>query len=367
MSVQVSYKRQFAIYVVFLLIILVAVEGSARFYEFFLQGCSLGISEASKDKNYFNVRQMCLDYRNLVFIEPDIIQLKPNQHFPSINVNSDGFRGPEITLEKSENTYRIFVVGGSTTMGQGSSSDETTIPGFMQERFDKENLDVNVEVINAGINSLYSFSETFHIKKNLVKYNPDLIINYGGINDADVWVENARIKTTQEVEEDYGGFKFKNYPFFRTPFVIFTLFFVSDWKENEYGERTNPTEKVIPAWKDRWLDACALGKTEGFKTMILVQPSLGTGDKKFYSSDELENLPNTEHALRFIHNLEMMAKELDYMSNTCDYVYDLRYIFDNTKEPLFYDPWHTNDLGNKIAADKIFELTLPIVLEETKN
>ena len=101
--------------------------------------------------------------------------------------------------------------------------------------------------------------------------------------------------------------------------------------------------------------------------MILVQPSLGTGDKKFYSSDELENLPNTEHALRFIHNLEMMAKELDYMSNTCDYVYDLRDIFDNTKEPLFYDPWHTNDLGNKIAADKIFELTLPIVLEETKN
>ena len=36
-------------------------------------------------------------------------------------------------------------------------------------------------------------------------------INYGGVNDADFWVENPQVKTTIEVEEEYGGFKFKNY------------------------------------------------------------------------------------------------------------------------------------------------------------
>jgi len=369
MSVQVSYKKQFALYFIFLLLILVVVEGLARFWEFFLNSCSLGESDSTKTEhyNYFQVRQMCLDYRSLAFVEPDIIQIKPNQHFPSVNVNSDGFRGPEIILEKPESTYRIFVVGGSTTMGHGSSSDETTMPGFLQKRFDDENLDVNIEVINAGINSLYSFSETYHIKKNILKYNPDLIINYGGVNDANKWTENPRIKTEEEVKEDYGGFKFKNFQFYRTPFVAYTLLFAADWKEQEYGERTNPTDKVIPAWKDRWLDICELGKTQGFKTMIVVQPALGTGNKNFYSSDEFENLPRTEHELRFIHNLEMMANELDNMSGTCDYVADLRNVFDNIEEPLFYDHAHVNDQGNEIVADEIFEFTLPTVLEEIKN
>lgn len=249
-------------------------------------------------------------------------------------------------------------------MGHGSSSDETTIPGYLQQRFDNEELDVNVEVINAGINSLYSFSETYHIKKNILKFNPDLIINYGGLNDADKWIENPQIKTAEEVEEDYGGFRFKNYPFYRTPFVFWDVLFKSDWKEKEYSERTNPHDQVLSAWKSRWLDICELGTKEGFKTMILIQPSLGTGNKNYYSVDELENLPKTEHEIRFLQNLESMAKELSNMDNTCNYVADLRDIYDNINEPLYYDPWHVNDLGNKIAADKIFELTFPIVRED---
>jgi lysophospholipase L1-like esterase len=146
----------------------------------------------------------------------------------SINVNNDGFRGPEIKLEKPDNTYRIFAVGGSTTMGHAATSDKATWPAFLEKKFNDENLGINVEVINAGINGAYSFSETYHIRDNILKFDPDLIINYGGVNDADRWIENPQIKTTDEVNEEYEGFKFKNYPFYRTPFMIFSLFFAED-------------------------------------------------------------------------------------------------------------------------------------------
>jgi len=46
---------------------------------------------------------------------------------------------------------------------------------------------------------------------------------------------------------------------------------------------------------------------------------------------------------------------------------DLRNVFDNVEEPLFYDHVHVNDQGNEMTADEIFELTLPAVLEEIKN
>ena len=46
----------------------------------------------------------------------------------SSNLNSLGFRGPEFSEIKPSNTYRIFMVGGSTMFGAGASSDEATIP-----------------------------------------------------------------------------------------------------------------------------------------------------------------------------------------------------------------------------------------------
>ncbi len=46
------------------------------------------------------------------------------------NLNSLGFRGSEFSEIKPPDTYRIFMVGGSTMFGSGATSDETTIPGI---------------------------------------------------------------------------------------------------------------------------------------------------------------------------------------------------------------------------------------------
>ena len=49
------------------------------------------------------------------------------------NFNIHGFRGDEFSEIKPPNTYRIFMVGGSTLFGSGESSDDATIPGILQK------------------------------------------------------------------------------------------------------------------------------------------------------------------------------------------------------------------------------------------
>ena len=44
-----------------------------------------------------------------------------------------GFRGTEFSEIKPSDTYRIFMIGGSTMFGAGATSDETTIPGYLQQ------------------------------------------------------------------------------------------------------------------------------------------------------------------------------------------------------------------------------------------
>ena len=79
--------------------------------------------------------------------------IKPDQYFSTININSHGFRGSEFNLEKPDDVYRIFVVGGSSIFGSGATSDEKTIPGFLQNEFNEIKLSKRIQVINAGIGS----------------------------------------------------------------------------------------------------------------------------------------------------------------------------------------------------------------------
>ena len=85
-------------------------------------------------------RQLCVEsYQLQIFNEG----IDPNQDLETININSHGFRGQEVSLQKPENTFRIFGVGGSTMMGSGSLSDVTTITGYLQNEFNNLNLQYN--------------------------------------------------------------------------------------------------------------------------------------------------------------------------------------------------------------------------------
>ena len=65
--------------------------------------------------------------------------------------------------------------------------------------------------------------------------------------------------------------------------------------------------------------------------------------------------------------LEIMSNSLNELKTDCAGTADLRDSFDGIEKPIFYDVGHTNDLGNNIIADKLFELSLPIIQENMKK
>lgn len=100
-----------------------------------------------------------------------------------LHINSDGFRGDEITKAKPDGTYRIFVVGGSTVLCDKMPFEKTHVrilEKLLQEHYQKQ---MKIEVLNAG-NSWHTTEHS--IIKYLFKikdYDPDLIILWHAAND----------------------------------------------------------------------------------------------------------------------------------------------------------------------------------------
>lgn len=356
MSVQVSYKKQVIFGIMFLLIILIVVEGIARVYEFYEPpNCILLNSDSYKDVDPFLARQVCLDMSQVIYEEKGILQLKPNQHFSTININSHGFRGPETTIEKPENVFRMFMVGGSTTFGAGSTSDYTTIPSILQVKLQEANPTKNIEIINAGIPFADSFREAYYIKNRILEFDPDIIIIYDGWNDA--FHKRIYDKAIQEIDNQEGyKIKFKNFPFYRTPFVINKILGQNSNEDSKIEKNNN--HEIISNWRNNWLDLCETGNQKGFKTIIVVQPLVGTGNK-ILSSYESKYLNDSKSDI--IEIIYGLTTQLEILETTCFSTADFTNALDEISEPIFYDQGHMNDHGNEIIAEKFFNLLNPIL------
>jgi len=96
--------------------------------------------------------------------------------------NSLGYRGGEFEIPKPEETYRIFTLGGSTTYGTGVATDET-YPAQLQQILRDEYGYMNVEVVNAGVESYASHDSLANLTYHVLDHEPDMVIVYHGIND----------------------------------------------------------------------------------------------------------------------------------------------------------------------------------------
>ena len=100
-----------------------------------------------------------------------------------VAVNRHGFRGDPIELHKAPRTFRIFTLGGSTTLGIGTPSYEDTYPFKLQTMLRQRYPDVTIEVQNAG-NAWYTTAHLLIDYQLLVRqFEPDLIVVFEAIND----------------------------------------------------------------------------------------------------------------------------------------------------------------------------------------
>jgi len=319
MSVRVSHKKQLVFLILLTLVFLIVVEVLVNIWLHFFYTCAFEDSEIFENVDYESKRNLCLD---IIYLSQTYDRLKTvNGTFQLqgldqelVFINSEGFRNPEFTKNKPDNTLRIFTIGGSTTFGAGVF-DNQTYPAYLQRYYDESNLDINIEVINTGRGGFWSFDETNLIKERLLAFNPDLFIVYDGWNDLS--------------------------------------------KQNKDGD---PNASPI-LWKERWLEICELGNQIGFDTLITLQPMINTG-KKILTYEELRIKIFVETRSNFYQDYPLYVEQLEELAKDCSQTADLRGIFDEIKEPIFFDRGHVGPKGNQIIAKIFYQLSLPILKEK---
>ena len=363
MSVQVSYKKQGLFFLLLFVGILILLESGARIYEHFEPDCFLIGADATENIDIGVQKEMCLEHNDLQIIEKPVYAYEPNQHMSTININSLGFRGNEFNLIKNDNTYRIMMVGGSTTFGAGSTSDNTTIPAFLEQKFHGEKFN-KIEIINAGVGASNSLEEAYKIRTEYKKLQPNLFIIYDGWNDSFTKIHEkeldpqvTRTDLKQSKKSVIQIWISDNLTMYRTPYVIYPILshiFIT----NSLTEEVMNTNSDI--WSSRWNKICDENNDVGIKTIILLQPVVGTGNKTL-SSDEKIHAEYIK-GVKTIEQLNHYAKKLPISS--CTLSVDMRNTFDNMSIPIYFDGGHMTDIGNKIIAEKIYEKILPIVVED---
>jgi lysophospholipase L1-like esterase len=94
----------------------------------------------------------------------------------TVEHNSVGFRGPEVSLAKTPGSFRILALGDSFTYGVGVENDATFCAVL-------EELDLRLEVINAGVNNYGTSQELLLLKERGLAYRPDLVLTHFFWND----------------------------------------------------------------------------------------------------------------------------------------------------------------------------------------
>lgn len=221
-----------------------------------------------------------------VVINPEFV----SRYFPSFT--------PEVAKspflkKKGENTFRIFVMGGSTTQGfpynfYGSFSTH------LEQQLLMETLGLNIEVINLGMTAVNSFV-MWDLSSRLMEYEPDAIIIYAGHN------------------EYYGSFGVGStqFGFFESVRLKRLILNLKDWRLYQFIE-----DIIVPKenrnLKNRTLMARVIKESE----ITLNSKSFKSGIKQFEDnlSDVLEYFKN-ESVPVFIGTVTSNIKDQDPLGN----------------------------------------------------
>ncbi len=119
-------------------------------------------------------------------VSDDIIYtLRPNLNvkFQGVPVRTNSFamRGPETTLEKPADTYRIMLLGDSFAFGWGVNEEESF--ARLLEKKLSEQTQKKVEVLNFGTPGYSTFQEVSHFLSTGINFSPNAVLVFYIEND----------------------------------------------------------------------------------------------------------------------------------------------------------------------------------------
>lgn len=273
----------------------------------------------------------------------------PDQQHDHFTINSQGFRGSEIT-PKQEGVKRVVLVGGSTAFGTGLQSDDETFASQVSTMID------DIEVINAAVIGHRSGQELNYVVNDLVDLEPDLIIAINGFNDYisrndHRWIDMNGATQVEGQLESLNGYVYSGFfkriphmleiPFVRTRSTIERAVNqfrpASSQQQSEEVAAEILTKSIDTYSKNVW-KSYQISDTFSARFLCVLQPSkslLEKGDDGTYTTFRngvKTNLQN--HGIPFL---------------------DLNDYIDDFTVDMFMDELHLDVRGNEVMASIIAE------------
>lgn len=99
-----------------------------------------------------------------------------------VNINSLGFRGPEISRKKAADEFRILFLGDSVTFGFSLPWEDTFVAKTARKLRDRRP-ELKTTVINAGVGGYSTWQELDLLENEGIKLEPDLVVLNYCLND----------------------------------------------------------------------------------------------------------------------------------------------------------------------------------------
>jgi hypothetical protein len=157
--IKIGFTARAALLLAFLLLLTVALE------------LALGMVEA-------RVRERNLASGTL----HSFLQAVPIAGAERLRINRWGYRGEEIELERDDDSFRIFVIGGSTVYCDRLDFEDSH-PRILQRLLQEAYPDIRIEVQNAGMHAHTSQHTLIKYLSRIHDFRPDLVIFYHAVND----------------------------------------------------------------------------------------------------------------------------------------------------------------------------------------
>ncbi len=247
---------------------------------------------------------------------------------------------PGITVYGDEKNaiYKIAVTGGSTT--DGSLYPFKAWPEILYDLIN----DRTIAIYNGGVGGYTSGEELLKLMRDMLLFNPNMVIAYSGINDTS---HNEKYPFKFDYLDEIFNFAFRNL----------------DISTKEYDLRVRNAEEInygVESGKNRfenWLNnmksmyALCIGR--GITFHAFMQPMFMS--KKNYDNREKNMMLSYregryDKGYDFKEFREIMKSE---GVNTYTYLHDLSHIFDDISD-VYMDAAHVWEKGNKIIAEEIF-------------
>ena len=293
-----------------------------------------------------------------------------------IRINSLGFRGKEIQIDKAktQNTIRIWAIGGSTTFDIYARNNAQTWPALLEKSLQQEYPNLNIEVINAGVPGEIYWGSIKDFENYYRDIRPDYVILYHGPNDL------RQVSSTPMQNPDAHLSNQKG----PTESWLHLLLSNQEWAIIRVLRRTlQPMQPLQPHWKNRTVTPHMIQELEGRVNQMLkaaqqrrVQPILAThalraqnddkGDlaqsRVAESAQHLQLMP--EQVISAFHSYNMMMKKLAKTKNLP--IADIRSVV-GPEDENWGDATHFHFSGSQKAAQTFFETLSPFVQKKAQQ